>query len=282
MIRVFVGGSRHISRLPEEARVRLKNVMERQHSVLVGDANGVDKAVQSYLAAAHYDRVTVYCSGDKCRNNIGFWETRKVITQKGRRDFNFYAAKDKEMAREAEFGLMIWDGKSLGTVMNLLRLVDSSKKAVLIDVSDKQQVTLSSKEDWEVVVSKCPSNVRDKLKKHIAQFEEISLFAEYDQVATRDESDLEQNAHAQTELIHGLDLALENGDAKGFIELLGKIARERGMTRVAQETGLARESLYRSLSARGNPEFATVLKAVNAAGLRLVTTKKHDDQQLRP
>lgn len=278
MIRVFVGGSRHIHQLPEEARIRLNNVMERQHSVLVGDAHGVDKAVQMHLAAAHYDRVTVYCSGDKCRNNIGSWETCKVITQEGRRDFNFYAAKDREMAREAEFGLMIWDGKSLGTIMNLLRLVDRPKKAVLIDVSDKQQVTLSSKRDWEVVVSKCQSSVRDKLKKRIANLEEITLFAERDQLATRNESDSEQNSHAHTETIHGLDRALENGDAKEFIERLGKIARERGMTRVAQETGLARESLYRSLSARGNPEFATVLKAVDAAGLRLVTAKKHDDR----
>lgn len=178
MIRVFVGGSRHISRLPEQARARLKNVMERRHSVLVGDANGVDKAVQRYLADAHYDRVTVYCSGDKCRNNIGSWETRKVSTQEGRRDFNFYAAKDREMAREAEFGLMIWDGKSLGTILNLLRLVDGSKKAVLIDVSDKQQVTLSSREDWEALVSKCQADVRDKLRKRIAQVEKVSLFAD--------------------------------------------------------------------------------------------------------
>ena len=177
MIRVFIGGSRHISRLPEQARVRLQNVMERRHSVLAGDANGVDKAVQKYLADAHYDRVTVYC---------------KVSTQEGRRDFNFYAAKDREMAKEAEFGLMIWDGKSLGTILNILRLVDGSKKAVLIDVSDKRQVTLSSKEDWEALVSKCRADVRDKLKKRIAQVEKVSLFADQEVVATRGESDPEQ------------------------------------------------------------------------------------------
>ena len=192
MTRVFVGGSSHISRLPEQARVRLQNVMERRHSVLVGDANGVDKAVQWYLADAHYDRVTVYCSGDKCRNNIGCWETRKVSTQEGRRDFNFYAAKDREMAKEAEFGLMIWDGKSLGTILNVLRLIDGSKKAVLIDVSDKQQVTLSSKEDWEALVSNCRADVRDKLKKRIAQVEKFPLFADQEVVASRGESDPEQ------------------------------------------------------------------------------------------
>ena len=53
---------------------------------------------------------------------------------------------------------------------------------------------------------------------------------------------------------------------------LGDIARARRMTVVAQETGLGRESLYKSLSADGNPEFATVLKVVSALGLRLQAT----------
>ena len=50
---------------------------------------------------------------------------------------------------------------------------------------------------------------------------------------------------------------------------LGDIARASRMTMVALETGLGRESLYKSLSANGNPEFATVLKVVHALGLRL-------------
>ena len=53
---------------------------------------------------------------------------------------------------------------------------------------------------------------------------------------------------------------------------LGDIARARRMSMVAQETGLGRESLYKSLSAEGNPEFATVLKVVSALGLRLQAT----------
>ena len=53
---------------------------------------------------------------------------------------------------------------------------------------------------------------------------------------------------------------------------LGDIARARRMALVAQETGLGRESLYKSLSADGNPEFATVLKVVRALGLRLRAT----------
>ena len=69
-----------------------------------------------------------------------------------------------------------------------------------------------------------------------------------------------------------LNVALEEGDVSLIMTTLGDIARARRMTMVAQETGLDRESLYKSLSANGNPEFATVLKVVHALGLRLQAT----------
>ena len=66
-----------------------------------------------------------------------------------------------------------------------------------------------------------------------------------------------------------LNVALEEGDLSLIMATLGDIARASRMTMVALETGLGRESLYKSLSANGNPEFATVLKVVHALGLRL-------------
>jgi probable addiction module antidote protein len=63
--------------------------------------------------------------------------------------------------------------------------------------------------------------------------------------------------------------ALATGDTAVVALALGAIARARGMTRIARATGLSRESLYRALSADGNPEFATVLRIVEAMGLRL-------------
>lgn len=62
----------------------------------------------------------------------------------------------------------------------------------------------------------------------------------------------------------------EAGDDAAFIaSTLGTIARARGMTQLAKDTGLGRESLYKALSGEGNPSFATILKVVNALGLRL-------------
>jgi probable addiction module antidote protein len=62
----------------------------------------------------------------------------------------------------------------------------------------------------------------------------------------------------------------EAGDDAAFIaHALGVIARARGMTQLANETGLGRESLYKALSGEGNPSFATILKVIKALGLKL-------------
>jgi len=68
-----------------------------------------------------------------------------------------------------------------------------------------------------------------------------------------------------------LDACMEEaGDDPAFIaKALGTIARARGMTQVARDAGLSRESLYRALSGEGNPEFGTILKVVKALGLKL-------------
>jgi probable addiction module antidote protein len=66
-----------------------------------------------------------------------------------------------------------------------------------------------------------------------------------------------------------LDAALEDGNSKLVAAALGDAARARGMTALARETGLSRESLYRALSSNGNPELATVLKVLRAFGVRL-------------
>jgi probable addiction module antidote protein len=58
-------------------------------------------------------------------------------------------------------------------------------------------------------------------------------------------------------------------DAAGIARALGDIARAKGMTQVARDSGLSRESLYKALSENGNPSLATVLKVAKALGVRL-------------
>jgi probable addiction module antidote protein len=64
-------------------------------------------------------------------------------------------------------------------------------------------------------------------------------------------------------------IAESNGDPAFIAKALGDIARAKGMSALARETGLARENLYKALSGDGNPEFGTILKVVGALGLQL-------------
>ena len=83
--------------------------------------------------------------------------------------------------------------------------------------------------------------------------------------------------HLETEedMAACLDAALEEGDPALVAAALGDIARAKGMTDIARQTGLGRESLYKALSPEGNPEFITVLKVIRALGLRLRASSVH-------
>lgn len=63
--------------------------------------------------------------------------------------------------------------------------------------------------------------------------------------------------------------ALETGDAGHIASALGVVACAKGMTKTAKETGLAREQLYKSLSATGNPTLETTLAVMKAIGFEL-------------
>jgi adenine-specific DNA-methyltransferase len=278
---IFIGGSRRVSRLPAQAKERLSNVIGSGFDVIVGDANGADKAVQKYLLEAAYEKVTVFCSGEQCRNNLGKWPTRNVQAPKSAKGFQFYATKDREMAREADFGLMFWDGKSAGTILNVLRLIGAGKKVVLLNVPAKSATSFKTANDWERFLRQFGPDFRHGLRER-ATPEEWRFFEPPRQSSFLNTFDaesisprhIEDHAGTDEKLTADINSALASGDPTRVVDALGSLARARGMTQVAKETGLARESLYRALSASGNPKLATVLKILNAVGLRLMVTKE--------
>jgi probable addiction module antidote protein len=83
--------------------------------------------------------------------------------------------------------------------------------------------------------------------------------------------DVAEHLRTPEEMAAYLDAWLEEApdDAAGITKALGDIARAKGMSQVAKDAGLSRESLYRALSANGNPSFATVLKVARALGVKL-------------
>lgn len=138
MSNVFIGGSRRMPYLPEHVMQRLDNIITGAITVLIGDANGADKAVQTYLSDKKYDKVIVYCTGNVCRNNIGNWHVKHITPEKKVRGFAFYALKDEQMAKEADYGFMLWDGKSKGTLNNMLNLLKERKKVLTYFLPDKE------------------------------------------------------------------------------------------------------------------------------------------------
>jgi probable addiction module antidote protein len=69
-------------------------------------------------------------------------------------------------------------------------------------------------------------------------------------------------------LVAYLEEALDTDDPGFIAQALGTVARARGMSQIAKDTGLSRESLYKALSANGNPEFSTVIRVMKALGLK--------------
>ena len=116
-MKVFVSGSISIKKLPQIALEKLNSIIANNLTILVGDANGVDKLIQEYLKHKSYQNVCVYYAGNKIRNNLATWNTVNVpSTLMGRA---LYTQKDKKMALDADYGMMIWDGKSKGTRANI-------------------------------------------------------------------------------------------------------------------------------------------------------------------
>jgi len=171
MTKVFIGGSRTIGRLNEDIRLRLDRIIEKSLPIAIGDANGADRAVQQYLCDKRYGEVEVFCAGKKPRNNIGGWPLRQVGVDGSPRGFDFYAAKDRVMAEEASVGLMIWDGKSLGTVMNALRLIKQGKKVAMYVGAFGHFVDLEGVSDWDEFVANHAIDLKPRLE-HQARIEE--------------------------------------------------------------------------------------------------------------
>ena len=146
---VFIAGSRALSKLNTTVKARLDNIVKQNFTVLVGDANGADKAVQRYLASRAYQHVVVYCMHE-CRNNVGNWPTHAHATEPGiRRDRQYYGIKDLAMAKDASYGFMIWDGTSKGTLTNVVNLLKIHKKVLLYSAPKKDFFTVLTREDLD-------------------------------------------------------------------------------------------------------------------------------------
>ena len=85
---------------------------------------------------------------------------------------------------------------------------------------------------------------------------------------------LEEEINTKDDIIGILDAALEENDMDFLLKIIGNIARSNGMSQIAKELDLNRESLYKSLSQDGNPSFNTVMKVLDILGFQLSVKQK--------
>ncbi|MEI7846170.1 MAG: addiction module antidote protein [Chloroflexota bacterium] len=81
--------------------------------------------------------------------------------------------------------------------------------------------------------------------------------------------DASEHLETDDDMVMYLEAAFEDGDPALISAVLGDIARARGMAQIAERTGLGRTSLYKALSVEGHPDFATILKVINALDIKL-------------
>jgi probable addiction module antidote protein len=86
--------------------------------------------------------------------------------------------------------------------------------------------------------------------------------------------DASEHLETDEDMVMYLEAAFEDGDPALISAVLGDIARAKGMVQIAEKAGLGRTSLYKALSPEGHPDFATILKVINALGMRLQATSR--------
>ncbi|MCO1349932.1 hypothetical protein L0Z31_20950 (plasmid) [Burkholderia vietnamiensis] len=177
MTTVFIAGSMNIKHLDPKVQERIDKIVDQHFSVVVGDANGVDAAIQSYLQERGATDAVVYCSGASPRNNIGGWTVRQIDVKKfapGSRAF--YTAKDLEMARVADYGLMVWDAKSTGTLSNVIELLRQNKKSLVFVNKAKRFVPVGDAEQLKFLVTFMSPLAYNKADEKIGLAAKISSF----------------------------------------------------------------------------------------------------------
>ncbi len=177
MDNVFIAGPLQIRTLDRNIKDRLDNIIRNKIEVLVGDANGIDKAVQEYLYLKKYINVTIYCINAP-RNNIGNWKTKPIPCGDAKISFSEYVKKDIAMAQDTDFGFMIWNGKSNGTLNNTLNLLEQGKKTRLYLKPAQKFYSIVKLKDFEELLTHCDNEDLKKIDKKIRIYERINVLSQ--------------------------------------------------------------------------------------------------------
>jgi len=176
MHKVFISGSMRIKNLDGNVLDRINNIISSNYQVIVGDADGVDSSIQEYLTSKETKSVLVYCSGSKPRNNLGHWKTEVIETHAPSGTRAFFTAKDIKMAEDCDYGLMVWDTKSTGTLSNAIELLKRKKISLVYINKAKEFLKVKEISDLEKLVSYMSDSAFEKADKKLNLREKIEHF----------------------------------------------------------------------------------------------------------
>lgn len=167
MNKVFISGSMRIKRIDKKVEERIDNIINSNFPILLGDAKGVDTSIQELVKSREYQNVTIYCSGAHVRNNIGRWKVIKIKNEYEKNSRLFFTAKDIQMAKECNYGLMVWDSKSTGTLNNVYELLSQGKKSLVFVNKIKKFVKVINLDDFEKLTSLMSKSAFEKADRKI-------------------------------------------------------------------------------------------------------------------
>jgi hypothetical protein len=173
---VFIAGSIAISRLDNRVKERISKAVDAGLAIVVGDADGADTSIQQHLVSIKAENVTVYCSGDRPRNNVGQWPVQHVYSDATPGTRSYFTAKDLKMAEVANYGLMIWDTKSTGTLSNVITLLEENKKTVVFVNKMKEFVTVSDGFSLKRLLENMSDGAKAKADRKIGLSSKVASF----------------------------------------------------------------------------------------------------------
>lgn len=146
-MKVFTAGPRTVPELCDQVRQQIDHIIHNNDTILVGDSVGIDRAVQDYCREKRYQNVIVFAANGQARNNAGHFEVEDVKTDLRLKGFDYYAAKDRAMAEEADWGLMVWNGRSKGTLNDIIHMTCLNKQILVYYTPDGKFYSLKSTTD---------------------------------------------------------------------------------------------------------------------------------------
>ena len=144
---VFISGSIAIKSIPYKVEQSIKKIIDQNIRILVGDAKGVDTAIQNFCKRLDYLNVVVYSIYPVPRYKIPEFNTKHItVSPRLKTVREKQTVKDIAMTKDCDYSLVIWDGKSKGSYQNMIRAINSDKEVKVFLQPENRYL-----EDFELV-----------------------------------------------------------------------------------------------------------------------------------